>query len=194
MPNSTRPDKLQPMKRILIVLIASVALLGSSQSQASSFSFGISLQGITDLKSVFPLGAIQIGYDFGTASEGFSLEAYGFTLLFFTEIGVQGFYRIPVSIPVSNEDSNIYVGAGALLFVGFVPGVQASTPDLGSGSSSSLSSPLVVHGLIGWEAPINSEYTYFLEAAPGFRTNTGDFFLRISLGLRAHRTEFLNRR
>jgi hypothetical protein len=178
------------MKRILIVLIVSIALLGSSQSQASSFSFGISLQGITDLKSVFPLGAIQIGYDFGTALEGFSLEAYGFTLLFFTEVGVQGFYRVPVS----NEGSNIYVGAGALLFVGFVPGVQASTPDLGSGSSSSLNSPLVAHGLIGWEAPINSDYTYFLEAAPGFRINNGDFFLRVGLGLRAHRSEFLNRR
>jgi hypothetical protein len=178
------------MKRILIVLIASIALLGSSQSQASSFSFGISLQGITDLKSVFPLGAFQIGYDFGTASQGISLEAYGFTLLFFTEIGVQGFYRIPVS----NEGSNLYVGAGALNFVGFVPGVQASTPDLGSGASSSLSSPLVAHGLIGWEAPINADYTYFIEAAPGVRTDSGNFFLRVSLGLRAHRTEFLNRR
>jgi hypothetical protein len=178
------------MKRILIVLTAVIALLCSSQSQAGSYAFGISLQAITDLKRVYPLGPIQIGYDFGTASEEFSLEAHGFTLLFITEIGVQGFYRLPVS----NEGSNIYVDTGALLFVGFVPGVQASTPDLGSGSSSSLSSPLVAHGLIGWEAPIKPDYTYFLEAAPGLRTNNGDFFLRVSLGLRAHRTEFLNRR
>jgi hypothetical protein len=178
------------MKRILIVLITSLALLGSSQSLAGSYSFGISLQAVTDLKRVFPLGAIQIGYDFGTASEGFSLEAYGFTLLFFTQIGLQGFYRIPVS----SDGANLYVGAGAFVFVGFVPGVQVATPDLGSGSSSSLSSPLVAHGLIGWEAPINSDYTYFLEAAPGVRTESGDFFLRVSIGLRAHRSEFLNRR
>jgi hypothetical protein len=185
-----RPDTLETVKRILIVLITSIALLGSSQSQASSYSFGITLQAITDLEQIFPFGAIHLGYDFGTASEGFSLEAYGFTLLFVTEIGVQGFYRIPTS----SDGSNLYVGAGTFVFVGFVPGVQVSTPDFGSGSSSSLSSPLVAHGLIGWEAPINPDYTYFLEAAPGVRTNIGDFFLRVSLGLRAHRTEFLNRR
>jgi hypothetical protein len=168
------------MKRILIVLIASIAFLGSSQSRASSFSFGISLQAVTDFKSVFPLGAIQIGYDFGTASEGFSLEAYGFTIFLINELGLQGFYRFPVS----NDGTNLYVGAGASLLFAVACCVDAS----GGGGF------FHAHGLFGWEAPINSDYTYFLEAAPGFRTNNGDFFLRLSLGLRAHRSEFLNRR
>jgi hypothetical protein len=168
------------MKRILIVLIASIALLGSSQSQAGSYSFGISLQAVTDLKRVFPLGAIQIGYDFGTASEGFSLEAYGFTIFLVNELGLQGFYRFPLA----SDGSNVYVGAGASLLFAFLCCADAS----GAGGF------FHPHGLIGWESPINSDYTYFLEAAPGVRTDSGDFFLRVSLGLRAHRSEFLNRR
>ena len=168
------------MKRILIVLMASIALLGSSQAQAGSFSFGISLQAITDFKTVLPLGSVQLGYDFGTASEGFSLEAYGFTIFLINELGLQGFYRFPVS----NDGANLYVGGGASLFFGFLCCVDAS----GGGGL------FHAHGLIGWEAPINTDYTYFLEAAPGVRTDSGDFVMRISLGLRAHRTEFLNRR
>jgi hypothetical protein len=171
--------KFEPMKRILIVLTILVSLLVSSQSLASSFSFGISLQAVTDLKRIFPLGAIQIGYDFGTASEGFSLEAYGFTIFLINELGLQGFYRFPVS----SDGSNLYVGAGASVLVAFACCVDAS----GSGGF------LHVHGLVGWEAPINPDYTYFLEAAPGINTNNGDFFLRFSIGLRAHRTEFLTR-
>jgi hypothetical protein len=168
------------MKRILIALIASIALLGSSQSQASSFSFGISFQAMTNLKTVFPFGAIGIGYDFGTASEGFSLEAYGFPLFIINELGIQGFYRFPIS----SDGSNFYVGAGTSLFLAILCCVDAS----GGGGF------FQAHGLIGWESPINSDYTYFLEAAPGVRTDNGDFFLRIGLGLRAHRTEFLTRR
>jgi hypothetical protein len=167
------------MKQILIVLIASIAFLGSSQSYASSYSFGVSFQGITDLKRTFPFGAIQIGYDFGTASEGFSLEAYGFPLFIINELGIQGFYRFPIL----SDGSNLYVGAGTSLFLAILCCVDAS----GGGGF------FHAHGLIGWEAPINPDYTYFLEAAPGVRTDTGEFFLRFSLGLRAHRSEFRTR-
>ena len=168
------------MKRILIVLIASIALLGSSQSQAGSFSFGISFQVNTNLKTVLPFGAIQFGYDFGTASEGFSIEAYGFPLFIVNELGLQAFYRFPIS----SDGSNLYVGGGGALFLAILCCVDAS----GGGGF------FQAHGLIGWESPINPDYTYFLEAAPGVRTDTGEFFARISVGLRAHRTEFLNRR
>jgi hypothetical protein len=187
-----RSDKLEPMKRILIVLIASIALLGSSQSQAGSYSFGISLQNF----GYYPVPHVHIGYDFGTAVEGFSLEVSLFTLLFVNDIGLNAMYRFPVVA----DGSNIYAGAGASMFVLlFIPGAQ-STPASDSSMPSVVNtsfSPLVapqVYGTIGWEAPINSNYTYFLEVSPGIAFSTVQtFLLRFTIGLRAHRTEFLTR-
>lgn len=166
------------MKRVLAVLIASLALLGSSQSLAGSFSFGLSLQSVSTISFIpFPVG--HIGYDFGSASEGFSLEATILPFLIINHIGVQGFYRVPVL----DNGSNVYVGAAASLTLFVIPGADAPP---GFGFSH-------VYGLVGWEAPINRDYTYFLEVAPGVNPFQGGFVLRFSLGLRAHRTEFPTR-
>jgi hypothetical protein len=179
------------MKRILIVLIASIALLGSSQSLAGSFSFGISLQTIRYI----PIPHIHFGYDFGTASEGFSLEASLFTLLFINDISVNAMFRIPVL----EDGSNAYVGAGASAAVLlFLPGVSAQSPTDSVGTNPSNSfSPLIasnLYGIIGWEGRINLDYTYFFEVAPGVSLSRGnEFEVRFTLGLRAHRTYFPTR-
>jgi hypothetical protein len=169
---------LSAMKRVLLTLITSIALLGSSSGLAGSFSFGLSLQSFSAISFIpFPVG--HIGYDFGSASEGFGLEATILPLIIINHIGVQGFYRIPVL----ENGSNVYVGAGASLTL-FVFAV----PDGGGAGGFSH-----VYGLVGWEAPINRDYTYFLEVAPGVNPFQGGFVLRFSLGLRAHRTEFPTR-
>lgn len=179
------------MKRILIVLIATIAF-GSSQSQAGSFSFGISLQTIRYI----PVPHVHFGYDFGTPSEGFSLEASLFTLLFVNDISLNAMYRIPVL----DDGSNAYVGAGAsAAILLFLPGVQAQTPtDSSSASTGNSFTPLVasnLYGIIGFEGKINSDYTYFFEVAPGVSLSRGnEFEVRLTLGLRAHRTKFSNRR
>jgi hypothetical protein len=180
------------MKRILIVLIASIALLDSSQVQASSFSFGISFQNF----GYYPIPHVHIGYDFGTASEGFSLEASLFTLLFVNDIGLNAIYRFPVIA----DGSNIYAGAGASMFVLlFLPGAQSSPvsdppmPAVVNTSFSPLVAPLV-YVTIGWEAPVNSDYTYFLEVSPAIAfSSVQTFLIRFTIGLRAHRTEFPTR-
>ena len=154
--------------------------------QAGSFSFGISLQafGLTPQGSsdfrIVPLPAIRFGYDFGSASEGFSLEASLFSLLFINQAGVQGFYRIPIL----SDSSNLYLGAGVTGFL-FIP-IFVDFNGGGSGFA-------FVHGLLGWEAPINPDYTYFLELSPGINPSSGSFAFGFSIGLRAHRTEFPTR-
>jgi hypothetical protein len=179
------------MKRILIVLIASIALLDSSQSQAGSFSFGISLQTIRYI----PVPHIHFGYDFGTPSEGFSLEASLFTLLFVNDISLNVMYRIPVL----EDGSNVYVGAGAsAAILLFLPGLQSQTPtDSSFASTGNSFTPLIasnLYGIIGFESNINSDYTYFFEVAPGVSLSRGnEFEVRLTLGLRAHRTEFPTR-
>ena len=166
------------MKRILLVLAVSLATFGSGNSLAGSFSFGLSLQSVSTVSFIpYPVG--HIGYDFGSASEGFSLEATILPFIIINHIGVQGFYRFPVL----DNGSNVYVGAAASLTLFAIPAVDAPP---GFGFSH-------VYGLIGWEAPINPDYTYFLEVAPGMNPFLGTFVLRISLGLRAHRTEFPTR-
>jgi hypothetical protein len=166
------------MKRVLLILITSIALLGSSNSLAGSFSFGLSLQSFSSVSFIpFPVG--HIGYDFGSASEGFSLEATILPLIILNHIGAQGFYRIPVL----DNGSNLYVGAGASLTL-FVLAVVDGGFASGFGH---------IYGLFGWEGPISRDYTYFLEVAPGVNPTFGSFLLRISLGLRAHRTEFPTR-
>jgi hypothetical protein len=178
------------VKRILIVLTALVALLGSSQTLASSFSFGISFQTIRYI----PIPHIHLGYDFGTASEGFSLEASLFTLLFVNDLGVTATYRIPVAA----DGSNVYVGVGASVVVLlFVSGAQSSSPTIGSvPASADAPAPFIASafGVIGWEAPIGQDYTYFLEIAPGVSLTSGNAFeIRFTLGLRAHRETFPTR-
>jgi hypothetical protein len=166
------------MKRVLLVLVTSFVLLFSSNSLAGSFSFGLSLQSFSSISFIpFPVG--HIGYDFGSASEGFSLEATILPFLIINHIGAQGFYRIPAL----DNGSNVYVGAGASLTF-----VILAFPDAGGAGGFGH-----VYGLVGWEAPINRDYTYFLEVAPGVNPTFGSFLLRISLGLRAHRTEFPTR-
>jgi hypothetical protein len=166
------------MKRILVVLIASFVFLGSSNGLAGSFSFGLSFESFSSLRFIpFPVG--HIGYDFGSASDGFSLEATILPFVLINHIGAQGFYRIPVF----ENGANVYVGAGAsLTFIIF------AFPDAGFEAGFSH-----VYGLVGWEAPINADYTYFFEVAPGVDPFLGNFALHFNLGLRAHRTEFPRR-
>jgi hypothetical protein len=160
------------MKRVLTVLIASLALLGSSQGSASSFSFGLSLQSGSEVR-FFPLLHAHLGYDFNSASDGLSLEASLFTVLIINRIAAQAFYRVPVL----EDGSNVYGGVGAAFyyFTGLV--------DAGSASAWG------AFGVIGWESALTKDYTYFLEVAPGAQfTPTGSgFSVRLIVGLRAHR-------
>jgi hypothetical protein len=160
------------MKRIWVVVVAFLVLLGSSQGQAGSFSFGLSLQSGSEVR-FFPLLHAHFGYDFGSASDGPSLEASLFTVLIINRIAVQAFYRVSVL----EDGSNIYGGAGAAFyyFTGLV--------DAGPASSWG------AFGVIGWESTLTKEYTYFLEVAPGVQfTPTGSgFSVRLIAGLRAHR-------
>lgn len=96
------------MKRILVAIIACWALTVGTAAHAGSFSFGLGLQSFSATSFIpFPVG--HIGYDFGSASEGFSFEATIAPWIIINNIGVQGFYRIPVL----GDGSNLYVGAGA---------------------------------------------------------------------------------
>jgi hypothetical protein len=160
------------MNRLLIVLITSFVLICSSQGYADSFSFGLSLQSGSEVR-FFPLLHAHFGYDFGSASDGPSLEASLFTVLIINRIAAQAFYRMPVL----EDGSNVYGGAGAAFyyFTGLV--------DAGSASSWG------AFGVIGWESPLTKDYTYFLEVAPGAQfTPTGSgFSIRLIAGLRAHR-------
>ncbi len=160
------------MKRVLLVIIASLVLIGSSNGLADSFSFGLSLQSGSELR-FFPLLHAHFGYDFGSASDGPSLEASLFTVLILNRIAVQAFYRVPVV----GDGSNVYGGAGAAFyyFTGLV--------DAGPASSWG------AFGVIGWESQLTKDYTYFLEVAPGVQfTPTGSgFSVRLIAGLRAHR-------
>lgn len=163
------------MKRVLLGLVAALALLGTPAS-ARSFSFGLSLHSFSAASFIlFPVG--HIGYDFGTASEGFCLEATIAPWIIINTIGAQGFYRIPVL----GDGSNLYVGAGASHTFSLF-----GAPDVFNFSFGFTH----VYGLVGWEGPINPDYTYVPEIAPGVNPTVGSFVLRIALGLRAHRAEF----
>ncbi len=160
------------MKRNLLALVTSIVLIYSSQSLAGSFSFGLSLQSGSEVR-FFPLLHAHFGYDFGSASDGPSIEASLFTVLIINRIAAQAFYRVPVL----EDGSNVYGGAGAAFyyFTGLV--------DAGPASSWG------AFGLLGWESALTKDYTYFLEVAPGVQfTPTGSgFSVRLIAGLRAHR-------
>lgn len=161
------------MKRNLIVLVTSVVLLCSSNGLAGSFSCGLSVQALVESRVTPLLPVLHVGYEFGTPSDGPSIEASLFSWIIVNRFAFQAFYRVPVD----SGGSNVYFGAGAAYF--YFTGLVDAGP----------SSSYAAFGLIGWEARIDREYTYFVEVAPGARwvNDQPAFSLRIAVGARTYR-------
>jgi hypothetical protein len=133
------------MKKFLLCLL--VIFATSSSSLAAETYFGVGLRSYF----IAPLPSVQVGYDFESRETGFGVRAGLSSVLFFTDVVVDGYYRIPLD----DTGSGFYggLGVGALLSFGFNQ-VAGSTA-------------WHVHALIGWSRTSGPASAWMLELTPG---------------------------
>jgi hypothetical protein len=157
------------MKKIWFALIAMLAL-SSPTALASQTYFGIGFYSLYWIP-IFP--GVQVVHDFDSSNSGFGMRGSLASLLIFTGVSVDAYYRVPLD----SSGLNTYLGAGVggdLLL------------SLGAGAFSRWN----VHGLIGLARPVNTAY-WFVEAAPGAAFGNGlsgstiqwSFYLNLAFGL-----------
>jgi hypothetical protein len=144
-----------------IIRAAAIALLlGSSSASATSFYFGVRLDGSTvfedtgktTITTVIPMIGIQAGVDFDSPSSGFGLRFAASTqVVSGGRVAMDGYFRFPIQPELS-----FYVGAGTVFLV-------ASNPFLFVG----------VHALAGLEYQVSPTVALFAEITPGTAFGAG---------------------
>jgi hypothetical protein len=172
------------MKRTLTILtIVLAALTFSTPAHAEGAYFGVrgdviipiasSTAGGTSLAGIgitLPLFGIQGGYDFTDRTEaGFSIRGTFRTLILISEISLEALYRIP-----DETGAGLYVGIGGDLVFTIV--LTAQTTIFGA------------HAVVGYNFPVSSSTSAFIEAQPGlFANSTGAlYFLSLAGGFNFH--------